>query len=69
MTDSNFSPRYYKPGVIFVGVGDHSRNGEDPGEILVAIMSITPHSEFRLGRMTLLRLLKRETSIISSISL
>jgi len=38
--------RYYKPGVIFVGVGDHSRNGEDPGEILVAIISITPHSEF-----------------------
>ena len=39
--------RYYKPNVIFVGVGDHSRNGEDPGEILAAIMSITPHPEFR----------------------
>lgn len=38
--------RYYKPNVIFVGVGDHSRNGEDPGEILAAIMSITPHPEF-----------------------
>ena len=36
----------YKPQELFVGVGDWSRELQDIGEMLTAVIKITPHPDY-----------------------
>lgn len=40
--------QFQKADEIFVGVGDHARDKEDKGEMLVAVLRIQTHPDFRL---------------------
>ena len=37
----------YKPQELFVGVGDWSRMSQDSGEMLTAVIRVTPHPDYK----------------------
>ena len=37
----------YQPQELFIGVGDWSRKIQDTGEILTAVIKITPHPDYK----------------------
>ena len=38
--------QYQEPTELFVGVGDHDRDEEDEGEVLVAVLRVDTHPKF-----------------------